>query len=51
MADLTLARLMSFLQLHFEEGNAPDLCGQLTSISQLSEESTYQFGICCLEIR
>ena len=49
MTDLTLARLMWLLQTHFEEGNAPDL--QLTSLSQLSEESTYQFVIRCLEMR
>ena len=29
MTDLTLARLLSFLQLHFKEGNASDLCGNL----------------------
>ena len=51
MTDLTLARLMNFLQAHFEDGNAPDLCGRLTSMSQLSEESTYQFVIRCLEMR
>ena len=51
MTDLTLARLMSFLEAHFEEGSAPDLCGRLTSMSQLSEESTYQFIIRCLEMR
>ena len=46
MANLTLT-----LNLHFEEGNAPDLCGQLRSMSQLSEESTYQLVIRCLEMR
>ena len=51
MADLTLERLNRFLQAHFEEGNAPDLCSQLTSMTQLSEESVYQFVIRCLEMR
>ena len=43
--DVTLARLMRNLRAHFEERNAPDLYGQLTSISKLSQESTYQFVI------
>ena len=43
--DVTLARLMRNLQAHFEERNAPDLYGQLTSISKLSQESTCQFVI------
>ena len=51
MTDLTLSRLMKLLQAHFEEGNAPELCGQLTLMCQLSEESTYQFVIRCLEMR
>ena len=51
MPDLTLARLMRFLQTHFEEGNSPDLRGKLASMSQLIEESTYQFVIRCLEIK
>ena len=41
---------MRFLLAHFEEGNAPDLCGQPTLMSQLSEESTYQFVIHSLEM-
>ena len=51
MTDLTLTRLMRFLQAYFEESNAPDLRGQFTSMSQLSEESNYQFVIRCLEMR
>ena len=43
--DVTLARLMRNLQAHFEERNATNLYGQLTSISKLSQESTYQFVI------
>ena len=42
---------MRFLKAYFEEGNVPDLCRQLTSLSQLSDESTYPFAILCLEIR
>ena len=33
MTDLTLARSMSFLQAHFEQGNAPDLCRKPPSMS------------------
>ena len=51
MTGLTLTRLMRFLQALFEEGNAPDLCLQLTSMFQLSEESTCQFVIRCWEMR
>ena len=51
MPDFTLKRLTRFLQAHFEEGNAPDLCSQLTSMSQNSEESSYQFVTRCLEMR
>ena len=51
MTNLTLTRLMRFLLAHFEEGNAPDLCRQLTLMSQLSEETTYQFVIHSLEMR
>ena len=45
MLDLTLERLIGFLQTHFEEGSVPNLCSQLTSTSQFSDESTYQFAV------
>ena len=51
MTYITLARLMRFLQTHFEEGNSRDLRGKLASMSQLTEESTYHFVIRCLETR
>ena len=37
IADLTLARLMGFLQAHFEEGNTPDVCEHqcLSSLKKL----------------
>ena len=38
MECLTLDTLLRFLQAHFEEENAPDLCSQLTSMAQLSDE-------------
>ena len=33
MTDVTLERSMSFLQAHFEQGNAPDLCRKPPSMS------------------
>ena len=51
MEGLTLDTLLRFLQAHFEEGNAPDLCSQLTSMARLSDEMAYHFVICCLEMR
>ena len=51
MEGLTLDTLLRFLQAHFEEGNAPDLCSQLTSMAQLSDETAYHFVIRCLEMR
>ena len=47
----TLDILLRFLQVHFEEGNAPDLRSQLTSMAQLSDETAYHFVIRCLEMR
>ena len=51
MECLTLDTLLRFLQTHFEEGNAPDLCSQLTSVAQLYDETAYHFAIRCLEMR
>ena len=48
---LSLDTLLRFLQPHFREGNAPDLCSQLTSMAQISDETAYHFVICCLEMR
>ena len=50
MESLTLDTLLRFLQAHFEEGNAPDLCSQSTSMDQLSNETAYHFVIRCLGI-
>ena len=36
---LTLDTLERFLQAHLEKGNASDLCRQLTSMAQLSNET------------
>ena len=51
MESLTLDTLLRFLRAHFEEGITPDLCSQLTSVGQLSDETKYTFVIRCLEMR
>ena len=51
MESLTLDTLLRFLRAHFEEGITPDLCSQLTSMGQLSDETKYTFVIRCLEMR
>ena len=51
MECLTLDILLRLLQVHLEEGNAPDLCSQLMSMAQFSDETAYLFVIRCLKIR
>ena len=41
--NLTLSRLMKFLQSHFVERNTTDLCQYLSSITQGSQETATQF--------
>ena len=48
---LSLQRLHQFLQSHFEEKSLTDLCGKLTSIIQLPEESEYSYVMKCIEVR
>ena len=50
MEDLTLDTLLRFLQVHFKEGNASDLCSQLISMTQLPDQTTCHFVIHCLEM-
>ena len=49
MECLTLDSLLRSLQAHLEEGNAPDLWSQLTSMAQLFDETAYHFVMRCLE--
>ena len=49
--NLTLQRLKQFLEAHFDEKNATDLCGKLTSMIQLPEESEYNYVMRCIEVR
>ena len=50
MEGLILGTLLRFLQAHFKEGNASDLCSQLMTMAQLSDETAYYFVIRCLEM-
>ena len=50
MECLTVDTLLRFLQTHSDKGNSPDLCTQLTSMAQLSDETAFHFVIHCLEV-
>ena len=50
-SNLSLQRLLQFLESHFEETSATDLWGTLTSMIQLLEESEYSYVMKCIEIR
>ena len=50
-SNLSLQRLLQFLESHFEEKGATDLCGKLTSMIQLPEESEYSYVMKCIEVR
>ena len=47
---LHLQRLLQFLESNFEEKSATDLCGKLTSMIQLTEESEYSYVMKCIEV-
>ena len=49
--NLSLNQLLQYLESHFDERNATDLCSRLTSMVQLPEESEYQYVMRCIEIR
>ena len=49
--NLSLNQLLQYLEAHFDEPNATDLCSKLTSMAQLLEESEYQYVMRCIEIR
>ena len=49
--DLNLDRLLSFLDVHFEEKSTTDLWSKLTSMVQSPEESSYSFVLRCIELR
>ena len=49
--NLTLPRLMKFLQSHFVERNTTDLCQHLSSITQGSQETAVQFVYRAMSLR
>ena len=49
--NLTLDRLTKFLEAHYEQKNAHDLCNTMTNMLQFPEESVYTFVMRCLEVR
>ena len=49
--NLTLDRLTQFLEAHYEQKNAHDLCNTMTNMLQFPEESVYAFVMRCLEVR
>ena len=50
-SNLSLQCLLQFLDSHFEEKSATDLCGKLTSMIKLPEESEYSYVMKCVEVR
>ena len=51
MLNLSLNQLLQYLETHFDERNATDLCSKLTSMVHLLEKSEYQYVMRCIEIR
>ena len=47
-SNLSLRPLLQYLEYHFEEKSAADLCGKLTSMIQLPEESEHNYGTRCI---
>lgn len=50
-SNLALATLIGYLQQHYEEKSSTDLCAQLTSITQMSNEALLEFIQRCIKIR
>lgn len=48
---LSHRRLLQYLESHFEEKSAADLCGKLTPMIQLPEESEHNYGTRCIWVR
>ena len=49
--NLSLNQLLQYLEAHFDERNATDLCTKLTSMVQLPEESEYLNVMRCIEMK
>ena len=50
-SNLSLQRLLQFLESHLEEKSATDLSGKLTSMIQVPEEPEYSYVMKCIEVR
>ena len=50
-SNLSLQRLLQFLEFHFEEKSATDLKEKLNSMIQLPGESEYSYVMKCIELR
>ena len=48
--NLSLNQLLQYLEAHFDEWNATDLCSKLALIVQLQEKSEYQYIMRCIEV-
>ena len=48
--NLALDRLTQFLDAHYDQKNANDLCNAMTKVPHFTEESVYTFMMWCLEI-
>ena len=49
--DLTLPQLHQFLEAHYDEKSATELCNKLSGLVQSPDESAYNFIIRCIELR
>ena len=50
-SNLSLQGLLQFLESHFEKKSATDLCGKVTSVIKLPEESEYSYVMKSIEVR
>ena len=50
-SNLTLSQLQQYLESHYGEQNATDLCNSLTAIVQFPEESCYDFVMRAIHVR
>ena len=50
-SNLTLAKLMRYLEHSYEKKSSTDLCAELTSITQMPNEGPVDFILRCIELR
>ena len=49
--NITLDRLTQFIEVHYEQKYAHDLCNTMTKMLQFPKKSVYTFVMQCLEVR